>query len=262
MNLNDKTLIQYASDLHLEHEPDQNMEDFQNIIAPRKGSEILILAGDISNPRLEIFIRFMKWCVKNWNTVIIIPGNHEYYYDSIENTNQYLFNLSKQNGFIFLANRNYILKRKNSDKDLLILGSTLWSEIPEEHSTEVRNHLNDFKLIKEFNQNWKYYNILHRNAKLWLEDCLDGVDNYEVVVVSHHAPVEEITSSHIYHGKITNKGFASNCHKIMKNVNVWIFGHTHFNPYPILENGCIVLSNQRGYRGNCKNYRKQACFSI
>lgn len=247
--------IQYASDIHLEHEK-QKTENFKHIIAPRIGCDILILAGDISDPKLDIFHQFMKWCVQNWKYVIMIAGNHEYYKYSISEINTYLSDVSITIGFSYLNNNSIIIN------DIAIMGTTLWSYIPDQNWSHVLYGLNDFNYIKEFKEKYSIYNNLYSENCNWLTKELKKYKHKKKVVVTHHAPVEEITSAFIYRGKPTNCAFASNCDDMLELADIWIYGHTHFNNYPIIRKKCNVLSNQRGYRGNCKNYRKQACIVI
>jgi len=258
---NSQTIIQYASDLHLEHELYKS--DFKDIITPKERAEILILAGDICNPTLPIFIKFMRYCCTNWKYVIMIPGNHEYYKSSINSTNIYIQDLSKKIKFYFLNNSNFIIRRK-SGKHIVIIGTPLWSFIPDNCFIETVTYLNDFKYIKELKCDHYTYNILHKYCKSYINTQLNDIrfENYIKVVVSHHAPIEEITSSPIYRGKSTNKAFASDCNNLVKMADVWIFGHTHYNPKLIVQDNCRVLSNQRGYRGNCRYYRKEAFFCV
>ncbi len=245
--------IQYASDLHLEH--DDKHKKFIEIISPRIGCDILILAGDIGNPRKERFYNFMKWCVSNWKYVIIIAGNHEYYSNSIKKTNTYLYEMSLTLNFIFLNNSSTIIG------NLVIIGSTFWSYIPDNNMKDVVNYLNDFNYIEEFKKDNTTFNKLHKESRKWMMKELKKHKGKTKIVVTHHAPVEELTSSPIYRGKPTNKAFASNCDELLELANVWIYGHTHYNNYPIYKK-CLVITNQRGYRDNCKNYRKQACIVL
>jgi len=258
MNKN-QTIIQYASDLHLEHEPHKS--DFKDIITPKERSEILILAGDICNPTLPIFIKFMTYCCANWKDVIMVAGNHEYYGYDINSITKYIYKLSKHVGFIFLYDSDFIKYRINN-KDIVIIGATLWSHIPNNCFQENVNYLNDFNLIKDFKQHPQIYNHLHNHSKTYIARKLKQSEDCIKVVVTHHAPIEEITSSPIYRGKVTNKGFASDCGNLIKMADVWIFGHTHYNPKLIRHHNCRVLSNQRGYKGKCRNYRKEAFFCV
>lgn len=245
--------FQYASDIHLEHET--HLKNYKNIVEPRIGCDILILAGDIGYPNSNIFKIFMKWCVQNWKHVIMIAGNHEYYKNSVHKVNQTLNILAREIGFIFLNNSSIIID------NMIILGTTLWSEIPDDCWNEVRNYLNDFSYIEEFKNNYKTYDTLHQQAKNWLGKELSKETDKVKIVVTHHAPVEEITSAPIYRGKKTNKAFATDCSELLDMSDIWIYGHTHFNNYPIYRN-CTVITNQRGYKGNCRNYRKQACIAL
>lgn len=71
--------IQYASDLHLEF-----MENtlYLETHPLQPVADILVLAGDTGYLGDEGFVKhpFWDWASENFKEVIVIPGNHEFYW--------------------------------------------------------------------------------------------------------------------------------------------------------------------------------------
>ena len=70
--------IQYMSDLHLEFR--ENSRFVKELEIPVTG-DVLVLAGDTMYLRdtTAPLGRFWKWASANYQEVLLIPGNHEYY---------------------------------------------------------------------------------------------------------------------------------------------------------------------------------------
>lgn len=70
--------IQFASDLHLEFK--ENLAFIKSMPFEVAG-DILILAGDTLylNDTTIPKIKFWKWASENYQQVILVPGNHEFY---------------------------------------------------------------------------------------------------------------------------------------------------------------------------------------
>lgn len=70
--------IQYMSDLHMEMT--ENMRYIKTIEFVAKG-DVLVLAGDSFYLRdtNAPHLRFWKWASENFQQVLLVPGNHEFY---------------------------------------------------------------------------------------------------------------------------------------------------------------------------------------
>lgn len=237
------TSIQYSSDLHLEF----GCDDFSQIIEPV--ADILILAGDIGYPHEQIYKDFLIWCKEKFEEVILVPGNHEYYGRSINSVGKKLDKLDGTTGMKLLDNSLMAF----CSEEIIVIGSTLWSEIPPEHTQEVLYSISDYGRIENFNVSVQ--NELFNANKNWLRENIQkyrlAFPEFKIIVVTHHAPVLEVTSAEQYRDKSTNCAFASDCTDIMEGVDLWIFGHTHFTTTFTHElpsgKSVIVTANQRGY---------------
>ena len=120
--------IRVISDIHLEFYSTEI--NYYDIITPNI-YDILVLAGDIGNPFEYIYKNFLVWCRQNFLKVCIIAGNHEYYGNTIEDTNRKIEEICNSNSIIFLNNSVFI------HKNIAFIGTTLWSYIPDENKNVV-----------------------------------------------------------------------------------------------------------------------------
>ena len=70
--------IQYASDLHLEFAENGSFIKHHPLLV---NGDVLVLAGDIGYIGDENYSKhpFWDWAADNYEMVIVIPGNHEFY---------------------------------------------------------------------------------------------------------------------------------------------------------------------------------------
>lgn len=114
------------------------------------------------------------------------------------------------------------------------------------------------------------HNESHKCDITWLKDQVtkiqqqnESIENGEskrnILVVTHHAPSIQETSSPKNVGNAWSSAFATDLiHEgNWPNVKTWVFGHTHFTT-KFDKCGLIVLSNQRGYFLHGTNDEKRA----
>lgn len=242
--------FQIASDIHLEIlEMDTGFnphddESFRFIIEPE--APILVLAGDILSPHTKCTIPFLDWCSRNFEHTIWVMGNHEYYSQIVMKKNDILEKyrtLCPPNVHI-LDNETYALD------DVLFVGTTLWSNIPEEDEREIQYRINDYRMI--YNSEGRRICPAETRAEFqknmrFLEETIEQNPHKKIVVISHHAPLNRGTSYSGYEGEASNGAYATHIDlKNDSNVKFWIYGHTHHNA-KIQKGNYTVVSNQMGY---------------
>lgn len=236
------TIIQYYSDLHIEHNMDKKI--MFNPVRIKDSINILILAGDIGDPKTSKYWDFIKIHSYLYNHIILITGNHEYYGFTIEDTDNLITEMithMKLKNVYFLNNKSIILN------GIKFIGSTFWSYIPLEYETDVITYLNDYKYIQNFNVS--KCNNLHSISKKYIQDELDKKEVNNAIVISHHAPTFNYSSHPLHNGKTTNCAFSSNSDELVSKSTYWIFGHTHYN-YPEYNDHKYtskLKTNQLGY---------------
>lgn len=235
--MNYNNLLQVCSDIHLERD---DISDISKIIIPN--AEILVLAGDIGNPMTSIYNNFLDYYSKLFKIIFIITGNHEYYGNTIIETDKKIEEICDLYENIHFLN-NKVFKYEG----ILFIGTTLWSLIPEDYTVYNQlSSMNDFKLIKKF--------TLDEYRKLFINNIKFIKDNLEVnsIIITHHAP-SMICIAEEYKGDKVNCCFASELDKIFMDDNVigWIYGHTH--------NNLSLITQKKFMYSNCyrtDNYNK------
>ena len=283
--------IQIASDLHLEFYSHMTMSEeeeaelFNQIVVKNPNAKVLALLGDITilttDKCREQYRRFIEWALPQWENIVILTGNHEYYRKGsdrrvdIATCDDFLRELERSNECV------HFLQQSALDLGYcVILGCTLWSEIPDEEEvrTDIWRKLNDYRSIytKDI-QNDKSLrliepndtNDLHRSHIGWLKAQIELYKDREVVVLTHHTPSMKGTSDPIFDKDINEPNhmahaFSTDLTQVIHDnpcVKVWAYGHTHYNnrQYYIrnptdLTSSCLLVSNQYGYYG--ENLRK------
>lgn len=224
--------ISIASDLHL-------FNTFPEISNP--GSDILILAGDNTTiPDLEYDMEYLEYLKSQWNTILYVLGNHEFYTgifpDAYSSYREKLGSIGitlLQDEFIDISGYRFI-------------GSTLW--------TDYNNIINTFKAYNAL-ADFRYINT--RMGRVTPNDFIESykksvefIKNSLVknsIVITHHAPspksiVEKFKDSPV------NSAFYSNLeYLITDDILLWVHGHTHSKLDYFIENSRIIC-NPRGYR--------------
>jgi 3',5'-cyclic AMP phosphodiesterase CpdA len=246
--------LQIASDLHLEHiYDDMDTVDFTDLLIP--SADILALAGDICTYDAKLLFPFLTWCSKNFQYVLWVPGNHEYYNKkglSISDLDKFYQTACSQ-----FSNVHYINNHTCLIDKLLFIGTTLWSYIPQENADRVEKQLNDYKYIYSkagVRITVSDINRLYQTNLSFISQELETTQykGYVPIVITHHAPAMKGTSLSIYENSITNCAFASDIRSsnLPFTPKLWVYGHTHYNSHHKLhQNGYELVSNQFGYEG-------------
>jgi len=215
--------LQYLSDLHLEFNDNQQWL-LENM--PEPAADILILAGDVvCFSAINRAAWFFYWASKNFTETYWIPGNHEYYYSSIETPTLPTKRKVKHN--VTLINNASI-----EIDDVVIHFSTLWTAIPEMHASVISRGMSDYHLIKI---NGEYLspadvNTIHLHSMRFLVSALGSNRNKKQFVVTHHVPT--LTNyPQEFIGSALNAAFAVELAAMINQFKpkAWIFGHTHRN---------------------------------
>lgn len=219
--------FQIASDIHIEklnvgeNPPLPVITDFITPSAPN-----LILAGDIGSiyHKREL-THFLRSCRENFESVIFVPGNNEYYLRAgyaikpMEELDKDLQDICSETG-VYLLNNAFI-----ETENLIIFGSTWWSHIPDVLNMNVN--------IGSRKMNSDDFNHLHTVCRCALNTLLEkNSTGKKVLVVSHYCPTKLGTMNN-HHKKddfinLVPYYFSSSEKYLKKNlVDTWIFGHTH-----------------------------------
>lgn len=233
--------IQVCSDIHLEYN-DINVP-FESIIT-NKGSQVLILAGDIGDPFSDIYKGFINYCSTIFEYVLIVAGNHEFYDNDIASTNEMIYSITDNySNVIFLQNTTFTYD------DYVFVGTTLWTSISDNVTDSELLTVNDYFSIKGFNRH--VCNDMHYTSVDFIQKQLDKYTDKKVIVITHHAPSIKCLDPKYYDDEL-NCCFMSNLDYLFESPNLcaWIYGHTHYSR-ECNEKGFLLYANC--YRGGNYN---------
>lgn len=253
-----KISIQIYSDLHLE------LTKSIPKITPK--SPYLFLAGDITRFSHPSFGEFLTYCNDNWEKTFYVFGNHDYW-----NTNSYIQKIKRQVKE-YLQDRKltniYILDNEfvSLNDEIIVLGSTFWTQSPFITGYEARMYINDYNMIRVkreithprpveleprdvnqmyFEDSSKIYEVLNIN---------ELTKDKKVIVMTHFPPQQSGTSHPKYNlqGKMMKNYFSHPNGTIKEfdnhsNILCWISGHTHYSYNFTSPEGVRLISNQMGY---------------
>ena len=235
--------IQYASDLHLEF-PENSEYLKENPL--KVTGEILILAGDIHvfDPEKKFMEEpFWDWASEHYKQVIVIFGNHEFYYD---------YNLSQmKDGFKYKIRENvyYYYNCVISIDDVDIIASTLWSYIQEKNKKACQFSVNDFRriLYGEELLTVDRFNEEHKKCLDFIKKALNESKAKTKIIVTHHVPSNLLIAEE-YKDSDINEAFTVDLTAFIKKCGAkfWIYGHSHKNINKKIGK-TYCLCNQVGY---------------
>ena len=229
--------FQIMSDIHIETFMD-NVE-VENFIKP--SASILILAGDVGRvSRYDQLECFLKELCPNFEIVLYVLGNHEYYRvngivpKNMKNILEDVEKIKSQIPNLYILNRtSFIIE------DVCITGCTLWSQA----NVDIPRYI-----VKMPGMNRIKYNSLFNQDRQYIESMIDYCqdNNLKHLVVTHHCPTFSF-SRHREEDRYKSL-YCSNLDYLLDGtkVHTWICGHVHINFDVKTKNGTRIVSNQKG----------------
>lgn len=233
--------IQYASDLHLEFKENESfLRD--NPIIPK--AKILVLCGDIVPLTwLDKYLWFFEDLSQKFEQVYWVPGNHEYYGSDIL---PYVGSFKKE----ILSNVHLVNNVLVEFENLVLICSTLWSHISEQHKYDIYSRLSDFRAIRcgEDVLMPDFYNGMHKQSLDFIQDTLRANTDKTIVVATHHVPTF-YNYPEKYRGDSLNEAFATELFPFIEKhkIDYWLFGHHHSNVVDFEMDNTQFCCNQLGY---------------
>lgn len=252
-------ILRYCSDLHLEFSEftESKLWDF-----PKDSSNkyYLALLGDIGYPKSTRLKNFLTKVSTIYDKIFYIIGNHEYYQPdtSYSECKKILQSLCDKYNIILLDNEVHI------DGEYKFIGTTLWSNIPDNLTFYMKNMINDYRMILDDN----HYPIVVDDTNKWNHDAVKFIEreldhNYKCIVLTHHAPLfsnkdkEQYTADKKYLMGPNNYAFHNDLeYLINKPIIAWLYGHTHYVSKFKL-NGVIIATNQLGYNNESVKFNPE-----
>ncbi len=238
--------LNILSDLHLDVAP---------FVVPETDADVVILAGDIGRPRDAA-----AWAMRLGKPVLYVPGNHEYYGDTLDGAVAELREACA-------GTRVRVLDDGEAVVDgVRFLGSTLWTDFRlfgdgDGRAAAMRDGqrwIRDFSRIRTADAHEALFTPEDSAARFerhaqWLAAKLATRHPGPTVVVTHHAP-SPMSIHPRFAGSQLNACFVSDAGHLLDGTRagLWIHGHTH-DSFDYAVNGTRVVCNPRGYARNGVN---------
>jgi predicted phosphodiesterase len=254
--------IQIVSDTHVEFWSRKKTFNFIKPSAP-----IIALLGDVgcvgSDDDFEIYKRFVSELIPQFEHIIIVPGNHEYYYNppgnkkkaTKDNTynacNKKLKEYAKTSPKLHFLN-NSTMKITVKNQKYSIIGSALWTWIPSEYRNDIQSHMNDYKYIYVKDPKTRSIRnitstevaLMHLKNVRYIKSQITNAKKTgsKAIVLTHHKPYSSKKPDDKYtHAYETDLSYIFN-----KPMIIWCYGHTHIKDNTTIK-GIKFVSNPKGY---------------
>jgi predicted phosphodiesterase len=254
--------LKVLSDLHLEH-------CVACQVYPVGSGDVLVLAGDILCARhlkkngyiADVYKRFLDDCSVNYQKVLYVFGNHEYYGYNYEGTHKTIQEHLPDN-FHLLENDTV------SIEDWNFIGFTLWTDFRNENPLEMMNAqsvMNDYKTIR-VGPNYRKLKpndtlAFHKRSKEYLLNQLQEL-NENVFVISHMGPSYQSVPQQYKNN--ANGAYVSDLDDLIlshSQIKYWVHGHTH-NAFNYMIGDCRVVCNPGGYPGQATGFNPDLLFDV
>lgn len=222
--------------------------------------DVMICAGDL----IQKAERGVKWLLERVpdRPVLYIPGNHEFYGCDIDRT------VEKAKEAAAGTNIHVLQDDTVRIGDVTFAGATVWTDFAingDAHRamTIAAERMNDFKKIRtgRYVERFRPPHALarHRRSRAFLETELRTDRPGPLVIVTHHAPVPEMsdepggsgedpTLDPCFRSDLT--ALMSPAHDVgrgtLRPADLWIYGHTH-ESFDAVVGETRVVSNAKGY---------------
>jgi len=215
--------------------------------------DLVVMAGDI-HKGLRGIIYAEEVAAYLDAPVVIIAGNHEYYYHDMATLLPGLRKADEHSGKRVRFLENGVARFVFSGRAVTVLAATLWTDFcllgdAERAMGYALGQMNDYRCIYTGGRVFLPGDSrdLHGASRAWLHGALAAAAGETCVVVTHHAPSARFLGAR--QGGIA-PAYASEIlgEYAGYGVAAWIHGHTHFRHDSVAE-GVRVVSAPRGYVG-------------
>lgn len=270
--------IQLLSDLHLEANPDLQVE-------PAPGADLLVLAGDIGSyqdrreggrlgepdwglQRFSPLSQFAGWPVP----VLFVPGNHEYDALDFDQAHTDLRRTCERLGLIWLEREQW------QHAGVRFVGTTLWADFdalahdrPPAEARKARakafRAANFYLRTMATQRAGALFDAAAMREQAlrcqqWLTEALAQPFEGPTVVVTHFAP--SLRSADPRYGLTPGTaGFCNALDHLLERADLWLHGHLHCC-HDYTAGRCRVVANPMGYadKGEQKHFRPSACIEL
>lgn len=226
--------LHVMSDLHFEYYPDYGASIIEAVVP---NADALVLAGDLFSwhpKKYQRNLAALKAFKAKYETIIYVPGNHEYWDCLPEEVDDDLVDVVKDLGIHVLREGHPVVIKGQTFR-----GDTMWFPYELVDPLMAKSWI-DFKMV------WALHDYAYRKNSVFRQNVLfDGKP--DDVIITHHAPSYRSIAPQ-WERSPYNCFFVSPEDKILDLVRpkLWIHGHTHTS-FDYTVGDTRVVCNPRGY---------------
>jgi len=223
--------LQYMSDIHL--------ETYKHAFPLEPVAPNLALIGDICGAYHKNLRPFLERCAANFETVLYVPGNHEYYGHTLQEVDDSLESLCAELGIEYLQCRTVKID------EVAISGCTLWCE----PTVEAFERKNKRYWLKDFPRDAMILEYQRHRAFLAAAAASAHSQSQSHIFLTHYAPMVEMNG--IYQDLPSVSMFATDLKSMFRApLRHWLCGHVHQN--------LTLIENEIPCQTNCFGYPQEA----
>lgn len=194
------------------------------------GNSILVLAGDIGDTSSDPYRRLLTAARGAYSTVLLVPGNHEYYTDGARDmgvVKEQLGRMCREIGVTLLDNEDVVIR------GIRFVGSTCWPEIPEEMYKVLKR--DGYGLVTRISRDshrldFADYKKMHDEDVRYLEATI-RLSREPCVIITHYPPSAAMLDDRFEHSPQVaihyNAGLVDRVAKTQGATPLWLSGHSH-----------------------------------
>lgn len=267
--------LQIVSDLHVEFWEKRSKFKFITPKAP-----FLLLLGDIcccgSADDFVLFQRFIDEVLPQFEHIIFVAGNHEYYYNppeikdptaehTISGIDKKISDYFKEKSPKLHFLNNKTLKLKVGTKTYLFIGATLWTWIPESRRKDVEEMMNDYQKIYVLDGKIRHLTAkdvveMHATCAKFIRSQVTRCKKTKMIpiVLTHHKPY----LSTDYDVSSADIAYESDLSDLFSDISyLWGYGHTH-EADNSMQGKVWMYSNPKGYPYQKTMFKKAAIVKV
>lgn len=229
--------IEIVSDLHLEFNRELK-------VFPALGSNVLVIAGDLHGGAQNVY-RDLVRISKDYQHVVYVPGNHEYYGSKISTFNNELRLL-----LVDHPNIHFLYNQFVDIYGVRFIGTPLWTNFRYNPLAMMaaKSMISDFRLIRDFTPEHSATEFYTAYEFLkWAYSSTQG----KKVIVTHFLPTPLCIHPKYANENLINNYFSSDLTEWIECLDntTWVHGHGH-DPMEVLVGSTKIHSNPLGYEYN------------
>lgn len=240
------------SDLHL------RQRDALDLLKPERfpAADVCVIAGDVCD-RINLSINWAGKVIRPRMPVVFVPGNHEFFTSTLDDTRRNARMLCNALGVSLLDDTAVVID------GIRFAGGTLWTdfrlngasdEAVAKAMTDARVSMADYGETRVLDidayRQMRPEDTLaqHRRTRDFLAEALEGDQTLPTVIVTHHAPHRGSIHERYATDPVT-AAFVSDMDEEIRRwkPRAWIHGHVH-SSFDYRVGDTRIVCNPKGYR--------------